>query len=149
MVKQVYIEAPPNVVYSFLTDPRKLARWMGTLSDSKVWRQKSYRPNIDRRISIRRGTVERIRNSGVVFRWELNVIGKAVESVIEIHLEKRGNGTWVRLTHREFPKAVQKIQGKRDKQPSRKAHGTKGRRRAQGIANREFVAKSKRTAFDL
>lgn len=128
MVKQIFINAPPNVVYKFLTDARKIARWMGTLSGSNALRERRRQSDIDRRIALQRGTVKRLANSAVLFRLELNVIGKTVESVIEIHLEKRGSGTWVRLTHRELPKTVQKISGKRANQPGRKAHGTNSRR---------------------
>ena len=29
IVKEMYIDAPPSIVFKFLTDPKKMIRWMG------------------------------------------------------------------------------------------------------------------------
>ena len=29
IIKEIYIDAPPSVVFQFLTDPKKMIRWMG------------------------------------------------------------------------------------------------------------------------
>ena len=103
IVKEIFIEAPPNIVRDFLTDPKKLARWIRVLSGQKRLknRKRGKKDHV-----IRHGQVQRVLNSRVVFRWEVYAMGISVSSVIEIDLEKRGNGTWVRLTHKEFKKEL-------------------------------------------
>jgi len=107
IVKEIFIEAPPNIVCDFLTDPKKLARWVGVLSGKK--RSKGRKRGKKLVIAIQRGPVQKVLNSKVVFRWKVYAMGTTVRAVIEIDLEKRGNGTWVRLTHKE----LRRISGKR------------------------------------
>ena len=101
MVKQIYIEAPPKIVFDFLTRPERIARWLGMLANLEIPRVKDRQGNTRRRIAIRRGRVEKKGDSRAVFRWEVRGLGEVVESVVEISLQQRGSGTWLRLTHQE------------------------------------------------
>jgi uncharacterized protein YndB with AHSA1/START domain len=111
ILKQIYIEAPPDVVYDFLTSPEKLARWMGVLPDQKRRQGRLRRTSKD--LAIRGGQLKQFENSKVVFCWEVNAMGKTATSVVVIELERRGNGTWVRLAHKESAKRLKRSSGKR------------------------------------
>jgi carbon monoxide dehydrogenase subunit G len=104
MMKQIYIEAPPDVVYDFLTTPEKLARWMGVLADRKELGELTAKD-----VAIRAGQVEQLLSSKVVFRCEVNAMGKSARCIVEIELERRGNGTCVRLTYKELPRLKRKL----------------------------------------
>jgi len=106
MMKQIYIEAPPNVVYDFLTSPEKLARWLGVLADRKKLEGRHLTAED---VAIRAEQVEQLINSKVVFRCEVNAMGKSARYIVEIELERRGNGTCVRLTHKESPRVKRKL----------------------------------------
>jgi carbon monoxide dehydrogenase subunit G len=106
IMKQIYIEAPPDVVYDFLTSPEKLVRWMGILADRKELGERRFTAED---VAIRAGQVEQLLNSKVVFRYEVNAMGKSARCIVEIELERRGNGTCVRLTHKESPRLKRKF----------------------------------------
>ena len=102
--KKIYIEAPPDVVYDFLTSPEKLVRWMGVQADRKELGDLTAKD-----VAIQAGQVEQLLNSKVVFRCEVNAMGKSARYIVEIELERRGNGTCVRLTHKESPRVKRKL----------------------------------------
>ena len=33
LIKEIFIDAPPEVVFQFLTDPVKMVRWMGIAAE--------------------------------------------------------------------------------------------------------------------
>ena len=107
------MNAPLSVVHDFLTDPEKLARWMGLASDH----ERSGDRKRGKRIGppIQGGQVQKVLNSKVAFRWEIYAMGASAKSVVQIDLERRGDGTWVRLTHKESPKRLERTSGKRAK----------------------------------
>ncbi len=65
-----------------------------------------YRVDPNGRDVIRGTYLEVVPNSRLVFTWGWEEIGHEVpagSTVVEIQLEPRDRGTWVRLTHRELP----------------------------------------------
>lgn len=106
LIKEIYIDAPPQVVFTFLTDPVKMIRWMGIRSELDPKPGGIYRLDPNGRDVIRGTYLEVVPNSRLVFTWGWEETGHDVpagSTVVEIVLEPRDTGTWVRLTHRELP----------------------------------------------
>jgi uncharacterized protein YndB with AHSA1/START domain len=104
--REVEIDAPPELVFSFLTDAEKMVQWMG----SEV--ELDPRPGGIYRVFVREGTIAR----GTVlevdppntfrfsFGWEGSPGGLAPgASTVEITLVPSGQGTRVRLRHFGLP----------------------------------------------
>jgi uncharacterized protein YndB with AHSA1/START domain len=106
LIKEIYIDAPPQVVFSFLTDPVKMVRWMGIQAELDPKPGGIYRVDPNGRDVIRGSYLEVVPDSRIVFTWGWEEPGHRVpagSTIVEIHLEPRAQGTWVRLTHRELP----------------------------------------------
>ncbi len=105
IVKDIYIDAPPRVVYTFLTKPAKIAQWIGTQADADP------QPGGIVRIvfngaNVVRGTYLVLEpNAKVSFTWGYEGDGHAVpagSTVVDITLTPDGGGTRVRLVHRNL-----------------------------------------------
>lgn len=106
IVKVIYIEAPPKEVFEFLTDPAKMVRWMGLEAELDPQPGGKYRLDPNGRDVIQGTYLEVVPNSKIVFTWGWDQPGHRVpagSTTVEIQLEARGEGTSVRLTHRELP----------------------------------------------
>lgn len=106
LVKEIYIDAPPGVVFELLTDPVKMLRWMGIAAEIEPRPGGVYRVDPNGRDVIRGTYLEVVPDRKVVFTWGWEGIGRTIpagSTVVEIELESRGKGTWVRLTHKELP----------------------------------------------
>ena len=105
IVKDVYIDAPPQVVYAFLTEPAKMAEWIGTEVDLDPRPGGIFRvvPNL---VDVIRGQyVETVPYAKVSFTWGFDGAGHEVpagSTLVEITLEPEGAGTRLRLTHRDL-----------------------------------------------
>ena len=110
IVHERQIDASPETVFAFFTDPDKLARWLC----------------VEATVDPRAGGVCRQTHVGqdgaryhmsgsfvaveppvrVVFTWGFEEDGIAVApgaSTVEVTLEPRDGGTWLRLVHRDLP----------------------------------------------
>lgn len=106
IVKEIYIDAPPSVVFKFLTDPKKMIRWMGIRAEIDPRPGGIYRVEPNGRDVIRGEYLEVVADSRVVFTWGFEGGGYKVQagsSRVEIDLTPEGKGTRLRLTHRELP----------------------------------------------
>ena len=106
IVKEIYIDAPPSVVFKFLTDPKKMTRWMGIRAEIDPRPGGMYRVEPNGRDVIRGEYLEVVADSRVVFTWGFEGGGYKVQagsSRVEIDLTPEGKGTRLRLTHRELP----------------------------------------------
>jgi len=109
VVKEVFIDALPSVVFQFLTDPAKMIRWMGIRAEIDPRPGGVYWLDPNGRDFIRGEYVEVIPDRRVVFTWgfEKPSIGMpavpAGSTRVEIDLQPEGRGTRVRLTHRQLP----------------------------------------------
>lgn len=106
VVKEIYIEAPPQVVFELLTDPVKMLRWMGVAAEIDPRPGGIYRLDPNGRDVIRGEYLEVVPNSKVVFTWGWEGVGQKIpagSTVVEIQLQPRDSGTWVRLIHRDLP----------------------------------------------
>jgi len=105
IVKEIYIEAPPEIVFEFLTDPRKFLRWMGVMAELDPRPGGIFRVDPNRRDVIRGTYREVVPYSRVVFTWGWEEKGRDVpagSTVVEIDLEPEGKGTRLKLTHRNL-----------------------------------------------
>jgi uncharacterized protein YndB with AHSA1/START domain len=106
IVKEIYIDASPSVVFKFLTDPKKMTRWMGIRAEIDPRPGGIYRVEPNGRDVIRGKYLEVVADSRVVFTWGFEG-GRykvpAASSRVKIDLTPEGKGTRLRLTHRELP----------------------------------------------
>ena len=106
IIKEIYIDAPPSVVFKFLTDPKKMLRWMGIRAEIDPRPGGIYRVDSNGRDVIRGEYLEVVTDSRVVFTWGFEGGAYSVAagtSRVEIDLIPQGKGTRLRLTHRELP----------------------------------------------
>jgi uncharacterized protein YndB with AHSA1/START domain len=106
IVKEIYINAPPSLVFEFLTDTAKMLRWMGVSAEIDPRPGGLYRLDPNGRDIIRGEYVEVVPNSRIVFTWGWEEAGHSVppgSTRVEIDLIPEGKGTRLRLTHRELP----------------------------------------------
>ncbi len=106
IVKEIYIEAPPELVFEYLTDPKKMIRWMGLSAELEPKPGGLYRLDPNGRDLIRGSYLEVVPYSRIVFTWGFEEPGHAVppgSSAVEITLEPKEKGTLLRLIHRELP----------------------------------------------
>jgi uncharacterized protein YndB with AHSA1/START domain len=106
---EIRVEAPPETVFEFFTDPAKVVRWMGT--DATL----DPRPGGICRIGMSRDIgasaisgefVEVAPPSRVVFTWgwESELFGvPPASTLVEVSLMPDGTGTRLRISHRELP----------------------------------------------
>ncbi len=112
LLKEIFIEAPPAVVFQFLTDPLKMIRWMGISAEIDPRPGGVYRLDPNGRDVIRGEYVEVIPDRRVVFTWGWENPSEGMPAVpagstrVEIELMPEGQGTRVRLTHRQLPPAA-------------------------------------------
>jgi uncharacterized protein YndB with AHSA1/START domain len=112
IVHERQIDASPETVFAFFTDPEKLTRWLA--SEATVdprpggvyWQTHLGR---DGEHYLMRGeVVELTTPSRIVFTWGFENDNREVRpgsSTIEVTLEPRDGGTWLRLVHRDLPES--------------------------------------------
>jgi uncharacterized protein YndB with AHSA1/START domain len=104
--REIRIDAPPSAVFEFLTDPAKMVRWMGTDATLDPRPGGRYWVNVNGHERVSGKVVELVPDRLLVFTWgwedgTLPVPPGA--STVEIALQPDGNGTLLRLTHRDLP----------------------------------------------
>ena len=106
VVSEVRIAASPETVFGFFTDPAKMVRWKGTEAELDP------RPGGLYRVHVRPGNVARgqylevVPHRRVVFTWGWEGEGSPIPpgaSTVEVSLIPDGDGTIVRLVHRDLP----------------------------------------------
>jgi uncharacterized protein YndB with AHSA1/START domain len=109
LVKEIYIDAKPHVVFQFLTDPQKMVRWMGIRARIDPQPGGVYWLDPNGRDTIRGEYLEVVRDRRVVFTWGFEKPSAGMPWVpagstrVEIDLTPEGTGTRVRLVHRDLP----------------------------------------------
>ena len=120
--REIFIAAPPELVFGFFVRPALMAAWIG------VSHELDPRPGGIFRIEVSRGNVARGRYVEVnsprrvafTWGWETHDAGSAAlaelppeGSLVEIELEPAEGGTLVRLRHSGLPRALSAIHGGR------------------------------------
>ena len=104
--REIRIDAAPSTVFEFLTDPTKMVRWMGTEAVLDPRPGGDYGVNITGHERVSGEVIEIVPHSRLVFTWgwEDGALPPAPgASTVEISLEPDGQGTLLRLTHRDLP----------------------------------------------
>ena len=110
--RQTRIDAAPSTVFEFLTDPAMMVRWMGTEAVLDPRPGGDYRVNISGQERVSGKVIEIVPDRRLVFTWgwEEGALPVAPgQSTVEITLEPDGEGTLLRLTHRDLPQDMHKF----------------------------------------
>ncbi|MCX5209059.1 SRPBCC domain-containing protein [Kitasatospora sp. NBC_00240] len=100
------IAARPETVFSFFADRDRWLSWMGKGGDFAFTPGGAYRTHVAADNHASGHFVEIDPPKRVVFTWGWESGGMPVppgSSTVEITLEPEGDGTWVRLVHRDLP----------------------------------------------
>jgi len=106
LVEEIYIDASPDLVFSFLSERDKMLRWTGLTLDVDFRPGGVFGLNPHAKEAVRGEYVEVIPPRRIVFTWgwEDGSVGVPPGStIVEIDLIAQGDGTLVRLTHRNLP----------------------------------------------
>lgn len=109
LVKEIFINAAPSVVFKFLTDAKKMIRWMGIAAEIDPKPGGIYRLDPNGRDVILGKYLEVIPDSRVVFTWGWENPTPGMPAVpagstqVEIDLQPEGAGTRLKLIHRNLP----------------------------------------------
>jgi uncharacterized protein YndB with AHSA1/START domain len=114
VVVQVHINAPPEVVFPYFTDPVKMAKWMGSQVVLEPRPGGVYQVQVNEKDIARGAYVEVTPPRRVVFTF--GWIGSPLPpgaSTVEVTLEPREGGTLVVLRHLNLPEPAreQHLQG--------------------------------------
>jgi uncharacterized protein YndB with AHSA1/START domain len=105
--REISIDAPPDIVFGFFTDPAKFILWLGRVVELDPRPGGVFRVDVNGRDVVRGEFVEVVPPRRVVFTWGWEGDGAAVGSGstrVEVSLEpERNGGTRVRLTHSGLP----------------------------------------------
>ncbi len=104
--REVRIEARPETIFGFFTDPAKMVLWKGIDASLDAQPGGIFRVSINGRDIARGEYVEVVPYKRVGFTWGWEGEGQAVppgSSQVEITLTPDGNGTIVRLRHLGLP----------------------------------------------
>ena len=102
------IAASPETVFEFFTDPGKMIQWMGRSADLDPRPGGGFRCDINGRDVARGEYVELDPPRRVVFTWGWEAehsLTAPGSSTVEVLLEADGDGTRLRLVHRDLPSA--------------------------------------------
>ena len=113
--REVYVAAPPETVFPYLTDPTRMLRWMGRSATLDPVAGGIYRVEMSD-VQTTRGTfvaVEPFHRVVFTFGWESISHGVAPgASTVEVLLTAEAGGTRVRLLHHGLPPQAQDPHGK-------------------------------------
>ena len=105
---EIRVNAPPETVFGFFTEPAKMVRWMGVEATLDP------RPGGVNRIAVNPDAImlgefiEVVPHSRVVFSWgweDERFTVPPASTLVEVTLSGDADGTHVRLTHRRLPAA--------------------------------------------
>jgi uncharacterized protein YndB with AHSA1/START domain len=104
--REIRIAAKPETVFAFLIDPTKMVLWKGRRATLDPRPGGIYRVEISDRHTARGEYVQIVPNRRVVMTWGWEGDGNSVppgSSTVEITLVPDGDGTILRLVHRDLP----------------------------------------------
>jgi uncharacterized protein YndB with AHSA1/START domain len=107
--REILIDATPDTIWPFLTEPDKLVQWHGTVAELDPRPGGVYRVLVMGRFQTAGEYVEVVPKQKVVFTFGWEQAGNPVQpgsTTIEITLHPEGDKTRVRLVHRGLPDGV-------------------------------------------
>lgn len=105
VVREIRIAARPETIFSFFTDPAKMVLWKGRQAKIDPRPGGVYRVEMNAKYTALGEFVEVVPYQRIVFTWGWEG-GNPVppgSSTVEIALIPDGDGTIVRLTHKDLP----------------------------------------------
>jgi uncharacterized protein YndB with AHSA1/START domain len=109
--RQIHIEAKPETVFQFFTDPSKLVRWMGITAQINPQQGGIYRVEVTKTDIVRGEYLEVKPPKRVVFSWGWEGENSPLPpgaSTVEVILAADGEGTLLTLRHLGLPVPLQK-----------------------------------------
>jgi uncharacterized protein YndB with AHSA1/START domain len=109
LVREILIDATPDTIWPFLTEPDKQLQWHGTVAEIDPRPGGIYRVLVMGRFQTAGKYVEVVPKEKVVFTFGWDQEGNPVppgSTTIEITLHPDGDKTRVRLVHRGLPDEV-------------------------------------------
>lgn len=108
LVREVHIDAPPEIVFGFLTEPEKMVEWMGVEATFEACPGGLYRVNVNGEDVARGEVVEVTPPRRVVYSWgwEGGEVLPPGQSRIEFTLDAEEGGTRLRMVHSGIPTRV-------------------------------------------
>jgi uncharacterized protein YndB with AHSA1/START domain len=106
LTREIMIDARPETIWPFLTDPTKHVEWLGTSADIDPRPGGVYRVLVGGQNQSAGEFVEVVPNERVVFTFGWDQEGHPIppgSTTIEITLHPEGDKTRVRLVHRGLP----------------------------------------------
>lgn len=104
--REIQIDAKPETVFALLTDEKEQLRWMGVEATIEPRPGGAYRVNCNGKDVARGEFVEVVPHFRVVFSWGWEGEGHPIppgSTTVEITLTPEGDGTCLRLLHRDLP----------------------------------------------
>jgi uncharacterized protein YndB with AHSA1/START domain len=104
------IEAPPDIVFSYLTDSRRFVKWMGVGAELDARPGGRYRIDVDG-VHIASGQYQAIeppRRLVMSWGWEGHPTVPPGSTTVEITLTPDGGATLLRLRHRGLPSETER-----------------------------------------
>lgn len=103
--REVRVDARPETIFPFFTDPELMVRWMGNSAQADPRPGGVYRVDINGTYIARGEYVEVSPPDRVVFTWGWEGEGTIAPgaSTVEVTLTADGEETLVRLVHRDIP----------------------------------------------
>jgi uncharacterized protein YndB with AHSA1/START domain len=114
VVKEIFIECRPETLFPFLTDPDKMARWMGNrvLLEPKVGGR--FRVDFNGKDIVVGKYLEIVPFEKVAMTW--GWVGSDIfppgTSTVQFQLFEKDNGTLLVVTHSDVPAAKQSTHGR-------------------------------------
>jgi uncharacterized protein YndB with AHSA1/START domain len=112
--REIRIDARPETVFEFFTDPALMLRWHGLEADLEARPGGIYRVVVNSRSTILGEYVEVEPPTRVVFTWGFegaDGLLPAGASTVEVTLTPDGGGTLLRLVHRDLPEHARELHG--------------------------------------
>ena len=103
ITREIYIDASPQIVYSYLTEQDKVAQWFGVITEIDGRPGGIFKVGANDEMMVIGEFIETIPNEKVVFTWG-GIDGLAPsESTVEITLHEEDSGTQLSLRHYNIP----------------------------------------------
>ncbi len=112
--REVRIAAPPAVVFDYLVDPSKMLKWLGQVVELEPRPGGLFRVDVNGRDIVRGTVVEIVPHQRLVVTWGWEGGGGRVppgSTTVVIVLEPDGDGTIVRLSHRNLRGRDREVHG--------------------------------------